>query len=108
MQQLVGVLVAGAVHPCTILALNGYIALEQASNLDAGQLVNGHDVCAVLGIALRQLLGKRRDVHTWAREIEAGLRLAYDWNSFILSNLYGKLRDWEAKSAPYRLFAKSV
>jgi hypothetical protein len=54
---------------CTVDQLKRLISVETGANHDLYQVANGHDVAAVLGIALRKLLGCRRAVHTWASEI---------------------------------------
>jgi hypothetical protein len=80
------------------------VVIEAGKHHDHYQLANGHDVSAILGIALRKLLGNRRDIHTWSSEIEAGLRLAFDWKALITTNFYKSLNAWEMSNRPYRLF----
>lgn len=89
---------------CTVTDLKTYIVSEAAKMHDPHQLANGHDVAAILGIALRKLLANRKIVQTWASEIEAGLRLAFDWEAITGTTLYRCLRDWEASNKPYRIF----
>lgn len=89
---------------CTEAHLRDYMESECACAHDAYQLVQGHDAAGMLGIALRQLLATRRDVHTWASEIEAGLRLAFDWEAAAGTKVYGCLRAWEKNNAPFRIF----
>jgi hypothetical protein len=89
---------------CTVDQLKRLISVETGANHDLYQVANGHDVAAVLGIALRKLLGCRRAVHTWASEIEAGLRLAFDWKAATNTELFKCLRVWEANNKPYRIF----
>jgi hypothetical protein len=89
---------------CTIDQLKRLINIETGANHDLYQVANGHDVAAILGIALRKLLGCRRVVHTWASEIEAGLRLAFDWEAATNTELFKSLRGWEANNNPYRIF----
>ncbi len=91
---------------CTPAVLSGYIAIEKEKSHDVYQLVRGHDVAAALGIALRKVLGDRRDVHTWASEIEAGLRLAFDWSAMASTGLYQCLHAWEVANEPYRIFQR--
>jgi hypothetical protein len=63
---------------------------------DLLQLCNGHDVAAIVGITLRHILSDRRDMHTWASEIEAGLRLAFDREAFSSTGIYRNLKAWSA------------
>lgn len=89
---------------CTVEQLRRLIAAETGAKHDLYQLANGHDVAAVLGIALRKLLGERRTAQTWASEIEAGLRLAFDWEAATCTSLFKYLRAWEKNNQPYRIF----
>jgi hypothetical protein len=91
---------------CAGATLSQFLEYEEARLHDPYQLTNGHDVAAVLGIALRKLIGERRDVHTWASEIEAGLRLAFDWEALTGTGLYQCLRAWEQANTPYRIFRR--
>ena len=89
---------------CTVEQLERLIAIEAKANHNIYQVANGHDVAAVLGIALRNLLGCRQVAQTWAREIEAGLRLAFDWEALTNTDLYKCLRDWEQSNKKYKIF----
>jgi hypothetical protein len=89
---------------CKKAELIGYMAAEGRRNHDLWQITNGHDVAALFGIALRKLIGTRRQVHTWASEIEAGLRLAFDWEALIGTKLYADLKNWEVNNSPHRIF----
>jgi hypothetical protein len=101
---LIAAVVARSGSRCTQVTLTQYMAAEMSRNHDPHQLTSGHDAAAVLGIALRKILGDRRDVHTWATEVEAGLRLAFDWNALTGTGLYGCPQAWERDNAPYRIF----
>jgi hypothetical protein len=101
---LVAELISRSSTRCSIRDLKTYVANEAAKKPDPLQLANGHDVSAMLGIALRKLLANRRKVQTWASEIEAGLRLAFDWDAMTGTTLFKCLRDWEAKNKSYRIF----
>lgn len=91
---------------CTVDQLGRLIVAETDADHDLYQLANGHDVAAVLGIALRKLLGARRVEQTWASEIEAGLRLAFDWEAARGTALFGCLRAWEDSNRPHRIFVR--
>ncbi|MDR3564455.1 MAG: DUF4435 domain-containing protein [Negativicutes bacterium] len=84
--------------------LSRLVDLEESYNFDLLQLVNGHDATAVLGIALQEMVGRRREVHTWSREVESALRLAFDWESMTRTEIYEALKGWEVSSAPYIIF----
>jgi hypothetical protein len=101
LDSLIGFLISRSKTRCAEGELKELVKKAAACGFDAYQLVNGHDVAAVLGIALRQILGSRRDVHTWASEIESGLRLAFDWEAMESTNLYRRLKEWENRNRPY-------
>jgi hypothetical protein len=101
---LIKALIDRSATRCTTEDLKTYIEREKSRSHDPYQLASGHDVAAVFGIALRELLGDRRDAHTWADEIEAGLRLAFDWDAFSNTGLHRCLRAWERANNPYRIF----
>ena len=79
-----------------ILALVGKAKGKRHDQL---QLCNGHDVAAILGIAMRELLGNRREMHTWRSEIEASLRLAFSQECFRSTKLYVAITDWDAENS---------
>ena len=103
-EKLISSLIECSSTQCNKETLKKYIA-DQANNVyDPYQLANGHDVAAILGIALRKLIGCRREVHTWASEIKSGLRLAFDWEKLTGTQLFQFLKNWEAENKRYRIF----
>jgi hypothetical protein len=105
-KDLTAYLISCSTTRCTVAMLDAYIAAEAANLHDRYQLANGHDVAAILGIALRKLLANRRDVHTWASEVETGLRLAFDWEALSETTLYRCLQTWEDCNKPYRILRR--
>jgi hypothetical protein len=93
---------------CPIAKLKAYITAEVANSHDPYQLASGHDVASMLGLALRKLLANRREVQTWGREIEAGLRLAFDWEALAGTALFSCLKRWESNNKPYRIFRQQL
>jgi hypothetical protein len=93
---------------CASNQLRRLIAIEATRIYDPMQLARGHDVAAFLGFALRKKIANRRVQQTWASEIEAGLRLAFEWAHFTTTRLCGCLRSWETNNKPYRIFAASI
>lgn len=92
---------------CSLIQLKAYIAIEIAEKHEPYQMASGHDVATILGLALRKLIASRRDVHTWGSEIEAGLRLAFDWEALKTTAIYKNLKAWEANNHPYRIFREA-
>jgi hypothetical protein len=103
-EQLVAKLIARSRTACSEADLNTYMLREAQANHDPYQLANGHDVAAVLGLALRHLLADKKDPQTYASEVESGLRLAFDWEAMILTKLYDCLRSWEVNNQPFKIF----
>lgn len=89
---------------CTEANLKAYVQRELLKQHDAYQLTNGHDAAAILGIALRKLIGHRRVPQTWGSEIEAGLRLAFDREKAEDTEIISDLKQWGANSVGYRIF----
>jgi hypothetical protein len=102
--ELISELITRSSGRCTEAELKAYVAWEAAQMHDPYQLANGHDVAAILGVSLRKLIGSRRDVHTWASEIEAGLRLAFDWEKMTATQVFQFLTKWENNNKRYRIF----
>lgn len=71
------------------------LVLEMATHsFDLSQFCTGHDVAEILGIALRKIIGQRRDVHTWRTEIESGLRLAFSRDEFSKTQIFKEICEW--------------
>jgi hypothetical protein len=82
------------------------VALQQcsANEFDLLQLSCGHDIAAVTGVALRELIGNRfRDAHTWGREIESGLRLAFDFRAFSSTDVFRGMKEWRDNNARFQI-----
>lgn len=61
----------------------------------------GHDICRVFGIGLQALWGTRNATEVTLSEIESKLRLAFDKEHFENTDIYVKIRRWEADNQPY-------
>jgi hypothetical protein len=106
LDELVGAVISRSSTRCTVDALKKFMASEAARQHQPDQIVSGHDVACVLGIALRKMLGNRRIAQTWGSEVEAGLRLAFDWTAMAKTSVYKCLRQWEQNNKPYRIFGE--
>jgi hypothetical protein len=78
-----------------------------ANQHDLHQVTNGHDAAALLGKALRSLLGKKRIPQSWGSEVESNLRLAFDLGAFRQTEIYRLLLKWQSDNAPFRLFTSN-
>lgn len=101
--RLAGDLIARSQTTCTVDAFLRFIDAETAQQHEPSQLLNGHDVAAVLGIAMREVIGTRRNVHTWGSELEAALRLAFNWEHFKSTSIYSWLKSWDDNNKPYQV-----
>jgi hypothetical protein len=82
-------------------ALERLIAGHVGSKHDSLQLTNGHDFFALLGIALRDKLGKRLPPQSWRSEVQIHFRLAYSDQDFIRSGVFNAIIAWEKENPPY-------
>jgi hypothetical protein len=71
------------------------------SPYDPLQLTNGHDFLAMLGIALRDKLGKRLLPQTWQSEVQIHFRLAYSEEDFMRSGVFKAIVKWQENNTPY-------
>jgi hypothetical protein len=65
------------------------------------QLTNGHDFLALLGLALRDKLGKRLPPQTWRSEVQIHFRLAYSEEDFVKSSVFKAILEWQNENRPY-------
>jgi hypothetical protein len=70
-------------------------------HFDLLQLTNGHDFLAMLGIALRDKLGKRLLPQTWQSEVQIHFRLAYSEADFVQSGVFKAIVAWQRENPPY-------
>jgi hypothetical protein len=73
--------------------------LESQHNLL--QITNGHDFLALLGLALRDKLGKRLPPHTWKSEVQIHFRLAHSEEDFVRSGVFKAILEWQHENQPY-------
>jgi hypothetical protein len=83
------------------------ISNASAVEYDPRQLTNGHDFYAVLGVALRNELGSRREAHTWASEIEAHFRLMFSRDQLQQTSVWRQLVSWERENAPFTVLDRA-
>ncbi len=66
-----------------------------SSNNDLWQVCCGHDLVNILAIALCKVIGNNNTNDVKSEIIERSLRLAYEENYFLQTNLYHNLKMWE-------------
>jgi len=72
---------------------------------DLRLLCTGHDVVAVIGIALRKAIGTAPAQEVAPEALERELRLAFDREAFLTTQIYTALRDWEHSNPEWRVLA---
>lgn len=68
------------------------------ADLDLFQLTNGHDFIFGLGIALRGMIGDRREPQTWRSEVEMHLRFGLSREDFSSTYVFREIKSWEVQS----------
>jgi len=71
--------------------------LEDAS-LDPWEVCNGHDLVAILALALRKTFGSKRTKTLTIEDTDTLLRTAYELASFRSTRIYKSLKDWERRN----------
>ena len=70
----------------------------------ARQACCGHDITAILAIALQHAIGTRKSNIATAENVEKWLRMSYDLRDFKKTQLYSETKAWEAANTPYKVF----
>lgn len=71
---------------------------------EARQACCGHDMTAIMAIALQHAIGTRKASIATAENVEKWLRMSYDLREFKSTGLYSKTKAWEAGNTPYKVF----
>ena len=81
---------------------------EKQRNYNPSQTCCGHDVHRILAIGLQRTFG--RQIHGGYDEgaVASNLRLAFQPTAFRGTSLFQKIREWEARHAPYRILENSL
>jgi hypothetical protein len=82
-------------------ALRNLVVNHLYAPVDWAQMTNGHDFCAMLGIALQKRIGDRKTAQTWGSEIQLHFRLAYGDEGFAASNVFVSILRWQYENRPY-------
>ncbi len=83
---------------------------EMLIDHDVWEICNGHDVLNILGLALREAIGRNKSKpHNYAQSLEELLTVAYHFEDFKKTQLYKNLLAWETSLAPnFKLFKSQV
>jgi len=92
-------------EPAARSALENRIIAEMGAGKNWKQFTNGHDMCGMLGLMLRNEIGSRRDSNTYDREVASHIRLTYSAVEFCKSHLSRELGQWQANNQPYIVIA---
>ena len=84
------------------------VQMRRAGDIDAKELCRGHDCVRVLGRGLKKAFGSSRQFsdEEGTRTLEGILRVAYEWQHFVLTDLYRAMRRWEVANG-YTLFREA-
>lgn len=63
----------------------------------------GHDVCEIISIGLRKVLGSQKEIDSDCDNVERALRLAYGYEFLSRSELFAGLKAWEERNRPFRI-----
>lgn len=75
--------------------INSYETRKNVEDVDQKQLCNGHDMCQIISLSLKKVIGSNNvSVDT----IEENLIFAYDSIAFKESNLHTELKAWEVEN----------
>lgn len=80
--------------------LDAELSARRARAVDAWQVCNGHDLVALLAVALRDALGARKKFST-VDSVSAALRIGLDSADCANLALWRDLGDWEVRRAPW-------
>jgi len=72
---------------------------------DPWQVCCGHDMINILFIVIKKILGNTRAKKIDLLAFDAIVRLSYDNNNFILTELYASIKKWEQKNSTYKVLA---
>lgn len=77
---------------------------EQANE----HICQGHDVAAILGLALRSIIGDRKEPQSYGSEVEKGLRVAFAREMFAKCDVCDSILKWEERNASFIILHAAV
>ncbi|SRR6266478_342623 len=80
------------------------ILRRRSECMDLWQVCRGHDFVAVLGYALRYAWANQPAHEVTNERLELSLRLAYPSAEFFATDLCARIREWECRNVPFRIF----
>ena len=91
-------------------AITPHQLLEQAEKLSkeyppSVKLCRGHDILSIMACLLRfdDDLSERAKIQTQSNELSRTLRASYEFQYFISTKLFERIREWESDNSPYRI-----
>lgn len=73
-------------------------------NHDKHHISCGKDLIEILSIGLQKVLGTNNSSKVTSEIIARDLRLAYEFEFFISTNLYKDIKAWEKQNVPFKVF----
>jgi hypothetical protein len=74
---------------------------------DPWQVCCGHDLVAILSLALRKAIGSAKPSDVEPISLERCLRLAYEESYFHKTQIYDSVCEWESRNQPFKAFRLS-
>lgn len=75
-----------------------------SQNHDKRQICCGKDLIEILSIGLQKVLGTNNSNKVTSEILARDLRLAYEFEYFISTNLYQDVKKWESHNPPFKVF----
>jgi len=76
----------------------------KSQNYDKKQISCGKDLIEILSIGLQKVLGTNNSKEVTSEILSRDLRLAYEFEFFVSTNLYQNVKKWEKQNIPYEVF----
>jgi 5S rRNA maturation endonuclease (ribonuclease M5) len=91
------------------LDINNAQITQQITNLssqnhDKKQISCGKDLVEIISLALQKVLGTNDSKKVASEIIARDLRLAYEFEFFVSTNLYQNVKMWETENIPFQVF----
>jgi len=75
--------------------------LMRTNNYDPWHICNGHDLIELLTIGLRYIFGNSRSKGLVSNQVDAMLRVAYEYSFFRFTSLFNSIKQWEKNNSGF-------
>jgi hypothetical protein len=84
------------------------INAQKSLDIDPWEVCCGHDLVEVLSLGLQKAIGTYNTNEVKPDVLERILRLAYEKEYFLNTQIYSSMRTWENRNSPYRVLQKDL